>query len=147
MKSVRWSVGAFVLAVLLRAAPAVAMGSEFGLGADYVADDNAGAFLGTVALDTALARHTTLGARFGLALESGPSRLALPLDARLRFRIRRIYLEGLAGAWIFFKGNDKLRFHAAAGGGLVLNRSVRLGLELGYLDPSSMIGARVAFAF
>ncbi len=122
-------------------------GTEAGLGADFLVDDNSGGFLATLALDTPLARHVTVGARFGVFLESDPSRLGIPADVRLRFRVRRAYVEGLTGPWVVFKGNQHLRYHAALGAGIVFHRSVTLGAELGYLDPSSTIGVRLGFAF
>jgi hypothetical protein len=103
--------------------------------------------MGTFALDTPIARHLTMGGRFGLVLESDPTRFGVPLDARIRFKLRRFYLDGLAGAWLFFKGDEHFRFHAAGGAGFLLSRTVRLGAELGYLDPSLMVGARISFAF
>ncbi len=147
MSMVRTLACALLGALLLSASPALAMGAEAGLGADFLVDDNAGDFLATVAFDTPIARHVTLGGRFGAVLESSPSRFGIPADARLRLRIRRAYVEGLAGAWLFFKGDDHLRFHAAAGAGLMLARDVSMGAEIGYLDPSSMIGLRIAFGF
>lgn len=147
MSSLRVLAWAFLGAALLWAGPARALGAEAGLGADYLADDEAGSFMGFVAVDTRIARRLTLGGRFGLAVVSDPTRFALPLDARLRFKLRRFYLDGLAGAWLFFKGEDHFRFHAAGGAGFVVSRNVRLGAELGYLDPSLMVGGRVAVAF
>ncbi len=154
MSCLRLLACAFIGAVLLWAGSAQArtsggrtLGAEFGLGADYLPDDDAGSFMGTVAVDTPIAQHLTMGGRFGLALESDPSRFAVPLDARLRFKLRRFYMDGLAGGWLFFKGEDHFRFHAGVGAGFLLSRTVRIGAELGYLDPSMMIGVRIAFAF
>ncbi len=147
MSSLRLLVCAFAGALLLSARPARALGAEAGLGADYLFDDEAGDFMGFIALDTSLVPRLTLGARFGMVLESDPSRFGIPLDARLRLRIRRLYLEGLAGGWLFFKGDDNFRFHAAGGAGLTIARAVRMGLEVGYLDPSAMVGLRLAFGF
>ena len=56
----------------------------------------------------------------------------------------RLYAEGLVGPWILFDDDDHVRLHAAFGFGL-LTRSLSFGLEVGWLDPTSMIGVRVAF--
>ena len=57
----------------------------------------------------------------------------------------RVYAEGLVGPWIFFDDeDDRVRLHAAFGFGL-LTRSLSFGLEVGWLDSTSMIGVRVAF--
>jgi hypothetical protein len=147
MSLLRIALCASLCAALAWARPAPAAGAEAGLGADFMVDDNAGGFLGTLALDTPVARHLTIGGRFGLFLESGPTRLGVPLDARLRLRLRKVYVDGLAGPWFLFRHGEGLRFHAGVGAGIFLRRNVTLGAELGYLDPSSMLGARVAFAF
>jgi hypothetical protein len=59
-------------------------------------------------------------------------------------RSRRVYAEGLVGPWIVFDDDDTLRLHAAFGFG-VLTRSYSLGVEVGWLDPTSMVGVRIAF--
>jgi hypothetical protein len=117
-----------------------------GLGADYLVDPSQGAFQLTLAADTPLARHLSVGARFGAMLVSGPSRLGVPIDARLRIHMERVYLEGLVGPWIVTKEDPAVRFHGAVGFGVV-SRGLQLGLEVGYLDPSAMIGVRLAFPF
>jgi hypothetical protein len=142
----RLAVCSILGAALLWAPPARA-GSDATVGADFLVDDNAGGFLGLLAIDTGLARHLTAGVRFGLFLESAPSRIGIPADVRLRYRNRNLYVEGLAGPWVVFRGDQHLRFHAGVGAGIVLHRSVTLGAELGYLDPSSMLGVRLGFAF
>ena len=117
-----------------------------GLGADYLVDPSQGAFQLTLAADAPLARHVSVGARFGAMLVSGPSRLGVPIDARLRIHVQRVYFEGLVGPWIITKEDPAVRFHGAVGFG-VLSRGLQLGLEVGYLDPSTMIGVRLAFPF
>jgi hypothetical protein len=136
---------AVVLATLAWARPAEA-GVALGLGADYLLDPAAGALELTLAAESRFGRHVRLGARFGAMLLSGPSRIGVPIDARLRIRVQRIYVEGLVGPWIVFDDADALKLHAGIGFG-VFSRGVQLGLELGYLDPTAMIGVRVAFPF
>jgi hypothetical protein len=115
-----------------------------GLGADYITDPRDGAFQLTLAPETALARHLTLGARFGVLYVTDPGRLGIPADLRLRVRFSRIYADGLVGPWIVFSDSDALKFHAAFGFGILTN-SLSFGLEVGYLSPSPIIGLRIAF--
>jgi hypothetical protein len=143
----RLALCASLCAALAWARTASASGAEAGVGADFMVDDNAGGFLATLALDTPVARKLTVGARFGLFLESDPTRLGIPLDVRLRLRLRKAYVDGLVGPWIVFRDDQKIRFHAGVGAGIYLRRNVTLGAELGYLDPSAMLGARIAFGF
>lgn len=121
-------------------------GVQLGLGADWLLDPEDGAFQLTFAVDERIGRGVTFGGRFGAMVLGDPTRIGAPIDARLRFRVDRLYLEGLVGPWIVFDDDDALRFHAAVGFGVV-SRSMQLGLELGYLDPTSMIGLRLAFPF
>jgi hypothetical protein len=100
----------------------------------------------TLAADTPVVRHVTVGARFGAMLVSGPSRLGIPIDARIRLRAQRLYVEGLVGPWFVFNEDRAARFHAGFGFG-VASRSAQLGIEVGYLDPTAMIGLRLAFPF
>lgn len=138
---------ALAAAALLAVAPRPAEASvQLGLGADWLLDPEDGAFQLTFAVDQRLARRVTFGARFGALFLTDPTRIGVPIDARLRFRLNRLYLEGLVGPWIVFDDDDGLRFHGAVGFG-VLNRSFQLGMELGYLDPTATIGVRLAFPF
>lgn len=118
--------------------------TALGLGADWIAEPEDGELQLTFAVDTRLARHVTLAARFGAMWIPDPERFGVPIDGRLRIRFGRVYAEGLAGPWIIFDDDDSLRLHAAFGFGVV-NRSLSFGLEVGWLDPSAMIGFRVAF--
>lgn len=132
-----------VLAVLSLARPAAAR-TTLGLGADWLVDPEAGELQLTLAADTPLARRVSLGARFGVMYLPDPDRVGAPIDGRLRIRSGRIYAEGLVGPWIVFDDDDSLRLHAAFGFGLI-TRSLTFGLEVGWLDPTSMVGVRVAF--
>lgn len=115
-----------------------------GLGADWLLDPDRGALQLTLAVETPLARNVTLGGRFGAALLADPGRLGVPLDLRLRARLGRVYLDGLAGPWIVVGEGDALRVHGAVGFGL-LGRNASFGLEVGWLDPTPMLGVRLAF--
>ncbi len=115
-----------------------------GLGADWLVDPQSGELQLTLAPETRLARHLTLAARFGVMYLSEPDRVGVPIDGRLRYRGHRFYVEGLVGPWLVFDSGDTVRLHAAFGFGL-LTSSLSFGLEVGYMDPTSMIGVRVAF--
>lgn len=127
-----------------RAAKRAASGVALGLGADYLVDPEIGELQLTLAIETPIARGLTAGARFGALVTSDPTRVGAPIDFRLRLRAGRLYADGLVGPWLLFDSGDTLRLHAAFGFG-ILARSMSLGLEVGYLDPTSMIGLRMAF--
>jgi hypothetical protein len=132
-------------AAALAAAPAPAAArTELGLGADWLVDPEYGELQLTLAADTRLARSVTLGARFGMMYLSDPEEVGAPIDGRLRIRAGRLYAEGLVGPWLVFGSGDNVRLHAAFGFGLY-TRSLTFGFEVGWLDPTSMIGVRVAF--
>jgi hypothetical protein len=139
----RLVVAAAVLALLAFARPAAA-GAALGLGADWLTDPEKGELQLTVAADTRLARHITLGARFGMMYFGDGQYVGAPIDGRLRVRASRLYAEGLVGPWIVFGGNDTVRLHAAFGFGLY-TRSLTFGFEVGWVDPTPLIGVRVAF--
>jgi hypothetical protein len=121
-------------------------GLSLGLGADYWVDPEVGAFQLTLAVDRPLARRVTAAARVGLLVTSGPNDVAVPIDLRLRMWTRRsrLYFEGLVGPWLFFDGDDWLRAHVGLGLG-ILSKSMSLGVEVGWLDPSAILGIRLGF--
>lgn len=134
---------ALAFAALALARPAAA-GTALGLGADWLVDPESGELQLTLAADTPIARRITVGARFGMMYLPDPDRVGAPIDGRLRVRSGRLYAEGLVGPWIVFGDDDSLRLHAAFGFG-VLTRTLSFGFEVGWLDPTPMIGVRVAF--
>lgn len=134
---------AAAFALLAFARPADA-GAALGIGADWLTDPKAGEFQLTVAADTPLARRITLGARFGMMYFGDGDYVGAPIDVRLRVRTGRLYAEGLAGPWIVFGGQDAVRFHAAFGFG-VYSRSLTFGFEIGWVDPTPLVGVRIAF--
>lgn len=143
MRSLRPVLAAAALAALASPRPAAAR-AALGLGGDWLVDPESGEVQLTLAADTPLARHVTVGARFGMMFLAEPDRLGVPIDGRLRIRGGGVYAEGLVGPWVIFDDDDALRLHAAFGFGL-LTRSFSFGFEVGWLDPTSMIGVRVAF--
>jgi hypothetical protein len=147
MSLARLAACALVAAALVASRPARAAETELGVGADWLVDDNATDVLATLAVSTRIAPRVSVGARFGAALVNDPTRLAIPIDARVRLRLIKAYVEGLAGVWLLTKEDKHVRLHVAAGAGLRLVPKISVGLEVGYLDPTSMIGARLAVAF
>lgn len=143
MRSLRAVLVAAALAALALPRPAAAR-TALGLGADYLTDPEDGALQLTLAVESRLARHATLGLRFGGMYLAEPDRFGAPIDGRLRLRGGGVYADFLVGPWIVFDDDDALRLHAAFGFGL-LTRSLSFGIEIGWLDPTSMIGVRVAF--
>jgi hypothetical protein len=158
MRRLRIALVLSALALLVTASPAEARRAgrrarthaastnvALGLGADYLVDPETGEFQLTLAVETPIARGLTAGARFGALVTSDPTDVGAPIDFRLRLRSRGLYLDGLVGPWLIFDSGDTLRFHAGFGFG-ILTGSMSLGLEVGYLDPTGMIGLRLAFS-
>jgi len=135
-------IGAVLLALLGWTRPAAAA-TRVGLGADWLTDPDGGALQLTLAGDTPLAKGLSGGGRIGVLLETSPGRLGVPVDGLLRLRLGRFYVEGLVGPWISFDGPDTVRLHAAIGFGLV-TKGLQVGLEVGWLDPTPMLGVRLA---
>ncbi len=143
MRTVRPLLVAAALAALIFPRPATAR-AALGLGADWLVDPENGELQLTLAVDTHIMSHVTLGARFGGMYLPDPNRFGVPLDGRLRIHAGGVYAEGLVGPWFFFDDADNVRLHAAFGFG-VLTRSLSFGLEVGWLHDTSMVGVRVAF--
>jgi len=131
---------AFAAALAPRPARAA---TRIGLGADFHLAGQ-GIFQLTLDVDTPLARHLSVGGRFGAMLTSGPTTFGVPVDLYLRLRLRRIYLQGLVGPWLLV-GTSVVRVHAAFGFGLEARGGLSVGLEVGWLDPSAIIGLRLAW--
>lgn len=128
------------LALPARAAPRVSLR----LGGDYLLDGGPGIFLLQLGVDAPLGRIVSVGGRFGGLLTTSPTTGGVPIDVFLRFRLGRVYLEGLGGPWVFFEG-DTLRGHGAVGFGL-LTRNFEFGGEIGFLSPSrTQLGVRIGF--
>ncbi len=148
MPTARLLLAAAALAALVHPRPAAAHPhAQIGLGADWLVDPQDGELQLTLAVDTHLTRHVTLGARFGGMYLTAPERFGAPIDGRLRIRAGRVYAEGLVGPWLVFDDGDTVRLHAAFGFGL-MTPSIAFGFEVGWLghDPdTSMVGVRVAF--
>ncbi len=143
MTPLRAVLAAATLAALAAARPAAAS-TSLGLGADYLVDPQSGELQLTLAADAPLVRHATIGVRFGAMYLADPGRFGVPIDGRLRIRGDRLYAEGLVGPWLVFDSGDTVRLHAAFGFGL-LTKSFSFGVEVGWMDPTSVVGVRLAF--
>ncbi len=141
LRLVRFAVLALGLAVWAGPASAAV---ELGLGADYWVEPQSGEFQLTLAVDTPLARHLTIGGRFGAMVITAPNEFGVPVDFRFRVHVQRIYFDGLVGPWFIFDEPRPVRTHVAFGFGL-LARGITFGLEVGWLDPSTLVGLRLAF--
>ena len=144
MHAARATVASLAIAAALAWARPADASAAIGLGADYLLDPEIGEFQLTLAVAKPLARHLSVGARFGAMLLSEPTRVGVPIDVKLRIRMDRLYVEGLVGPWIVFDDDDALKLHAGVGFGL-LTDGMSLGLAVGYLDPTAMVGVRLAF--
>lgn len=119
----------------------VAASIRIGVGADHWFNGR-GEYNFTVAPTLNLSRAVSVGGRFGVLVLSSPGTAGLPLDVLLRISIQRIYLEGSAGPWILFTDNP-VRGHGAFGIGVQAG-IVSFGVEAGWLDPSALLGLRLA---
>jgi len=131
------------LAALGFARPAAAAPIDLGLGADWI-EGGTGEFNLTLGFETWIARRISVGGRVGAAFFGGSSSMGVPLDARLRVHVQRIYFEGMVGPWFVFDSGELFHFHGAFGFGLE-TRGLDVGLELGVLRDATMLGLRIAF--
>src|SRR5512138_1655791 len=143
MTPLRALLAAATLAALAAARPAEAS-TALGLGADWLVDPDQGELQLTLAAETRLMRHVTLGVRIGANYYGESHDFGVPIDGRLRIRTSGLYIDGLVGPWLVFDDGDTVRLHAAIGFG-ILTRSLSFGLEVGYVEDTSMVGVRVAF--
>jgi hypothetical protein len=142
----------FLLPVIVAAAVALvafarpaSASVNLGLGADWI-EGGSNDFNLTLGADSSLARHLSLGIRGGVAFFDDGHHVGIPIDARLRLHVQRIYFEGLLGPWILVDSGDEFRFHGAFGFGIE-SGPLTLGLEVGRLVSRTMIGVRVMFQF
>jgi hypothetical protein len=151
MRPLRIALALSSLALLVAASPAEARRAgrgaplALGLGADYLVDPEMGEFQLTFALETPIARGLSMGARFGALFIPESDDVGAPIDFRLRLRTSGLYVDGLIGPWLIFDSGDTVRFHGGFGFGLLSGRT-SLGLEVGWLDDTAMIGLRLAFS-
>ena len=141
MTRISWAATLVALVVSLHPAPARAF--ELSASAAYWTE-NSSAFTVTLGKQWDLA-GLELGPRVGFAYVTSPNSVGVPADLVLRIPIAAFYIEGQAGAWLFFSRDPVVRFHATGGGGLVLG-PVRIGVEAGYLHNGGLFGARVSFS-
>jgi hypothetical protein len=139
----RLAVAAVATALLASARPAAA-DNTVGLGADWFTLPQDGSAMVTLATDTVLAGHLRGGGRIGFLLGTGDLGPTVPIDGRLRYLVNRLYVDGLLGPWILFENGGSVRLHGAIGFGIA-RRGFELGLEVGYADPSAMVGVRLAW--
>ncbi|MBJ6764888.1 hypothetical protein JGU66_29340 [Myxococcaceae bacterium JPH2] len=145
MKLLRPCVGAlFTLILALAPGSSEASAVRVGLGADYWIDTSA-LFSFTLGVEGHVAGPLSVGGRVGAVLVTDGNTVGVPLDVYLRATIDRVYLEGLAGPWIFFEG-DTFRAHGAFGFGLQ-GKAASIGVEVGYLDPKPTIGLKLGYRF
>src|SRR5438270_13854863 len=109
MKSARL----LALSVALLALPAHATSVDIGLGAYYWINNcyyysgGHGLFMVTLGVRGGLARHLSIGGRFGAAMTTLPYEIGAPIDLELRAHLGdgRVHLAGYLGPWIFFTEN------------------------------------------
>jgi hypothetical protein len=139
--------GLFAVGLFIAPTTSEAAAVRVGLGADYWIDESA-AFNFTLGVEGRIAGPLSVGARFGAALITDGNDVGIPLDIILRANLarNRVYIEGMAGPWIVFGRGDEFRAHAAFGFG-IQGQAASIGIEVGYLDPSPIIGLRLGYKF
>ena len=131
----------------LAVVPRSAQAQEFdlGFGADFwTAGSGAGLF--TFGLDALwrVAPGFQLGLKPGLLLTTASDAQAgIPLDFKFRLTVGRVYVDGFAGPWFFFKGTV-VRAHVGMGAGFRFGR-ILVGGEVSYLTDGATFGGRIAF--
>jgi hypothetical protein len=140
---VRLLLTSIVLVALLAVPRPARASASLGLGADWIAGGT-NDFSLTLAADSFVARHLSLGGRAGAAFFHDFRHAGIPIDFRLTIHVQRIYFEGLVGPWLLFDGNDRLHFHGAFGFGLEAG-ALAVGLEVGKLSEATMLGLRLTF--
>jgi hypothetical protein len=133
--------------MVLTFAPSAAFASlRAGFGADYWFN-RGGEFNVTLAAHASLTRAVSAGVRFGVLVATDPATAGIPIDLQLRVKIprERFYFEGSAGPWILFI-DSPVRAHFGLGFGLDAG-VISFGVEVGWLDPNALLGARLGLRF
>jgi hypothetical protein len=133
----------FATLATLGSSRTAAASANLGLGADWVQGGNGELNL-TLGADTRLARFLSVGGRAGVAFFGDSNNIAVPVDLRLRAHVQRLYFEGLAGPWFMIDGDKLFDFHGAFGFGIETG-GLELGLEVGRLRQTTLLGLRLAF--
>lgn len=129
---------------LLAAPRPAAADTRFELGGNYWLHQG-GAFTAMLALDTPVTRWLAVGGRAGGVLTTDPVRGGVPIDLAVRLHVARpVYLELLGGSWLLFDSGQTVRGHVALAIGTG-SSSVNFAVELGYLDPEPIFGAKLGF--
>lgn len=138
--------GLLAFALWLTPTSSEASAVRLGLGADYSVAYDAG-FQFTLGVEGKIVGPLSVGARFGATLFTTGNSFGVPLDVYLRATLANntVYIEGLAGPWVFFEG-DNFRAHGAFGFGLQ-GKSASIGIEVGYLEPDPVVGLRLGWRF
>jgi len=134
-------------AAMLVALPAraVGLGVDVGAGTWLLEGLQADAHL---KVEQELLSFLTIAARPGVAvtLNQPNARVAIPLDLSVKLKIAILYLEALGGLFWVPSSIDPLRAHVAGGVGVQIWK-FQVGIEVGYLQPSLNLLARVGFTF
>lgn len=99
----------------------------------------------TLSGDLHVGRHVEVGLRGGAGLTSGPTAAVIPVDLQLRILVSRFYIEGDVGPW-FIIADSPVHAHGTVGFGVDIGMFTA-GLEIGYLQPEPILGAKVGLRF
>jgi hypothetical protein len=136
----------FALGLVIAAPkPAEAVTLRLGLAANYWFVHE-GVFNVDISVTAPVASFLSVGGRFGGALVTGTPTFGVPIDLLIHIPIERLYIEVMGGPWIFFDYYQTILAHVAFGFGIG-SGPITFGLEAGYLDPRTIVGARFGYRF
>ncbi len=143
----KWQTLAVLVAVLGVAPTAQATQVRLYGGVNFWMQPNDIIFDGGVMVGAPLSRDLDLGFRGGVFINTDHNALGIPLDAYLHFDVRKtpLYFELFAGPWISLAGGDTFRAHVGGGFGVRFG-ALSLGIEAAYLQPWSLLGARLSIS-
>lgn len=136
------------LSAALAASPARAdrVNIGLGLGGGYWFED-AAQFDLHFKVQFNLGKVVSLGFRPGILLNVRPGvEVGVPVDAYLRFNVKRLYFDLIGGLAILFGNTYPLRAHAAAGMGVFVWKGFSIGADAGWLQNGAQLLLRLSFA-
>ncbi|HEY1088997.1 MAG TPA: hypothetical protein VGE37_14935 [Archangium sp.] len=94
-----------------------------------------------------LGQVVSLGFRPGILLNVRPGvEVGIPVDAYVRFNVKRVYFDVIGGLAILFGNTYPLRAHVAGGMGVFVWKGFSIGAEAGWLQNGAQLLLRLSFA-
>ncbi|MBE2250317.1 MAG: hypothetical protein IAE78_12300 [Myxococcus sp.] len=93
-------------------------------------------------------RSSLVGAlRSGVFLNTAGARLGIPVDLALELHFHPVSFGLVGGPWFHFNDAELVRAHLGGEFAVRLSKVVRLSFEVGWLQPSPLLLARIGFVF